>query len=48
MRSTSTIEALQVIYSVPPTLIGHQITVRLHHDRLVLLGSDRVCQLPHL
>jgi hypothetical protein len=37
----------QVIYSVPPTLIGRLVTVRLHHDRLVVfLGSDWVCQLP--
>jgi hypothetical protein len=35
------------MYSVPPTLIGRQVTVRLHHDRLVVfLGSDWVCQLP--
>lgn len=47
VRSTSTIEVRQVIYSVPPTLIGRQVTVRLHHDRLVVfLGSDWVCQLP--
>jgi hypothetical protein len=32
---------------VPPTLIGRQVTVRLHHDRLIVyLGSDWVCQLP--
>jgi hypothetical protein len=47
VRRTSTIEVRQVIYSVPPTLIGRQVTVRLHHDRLVVfLGSDWVCQLP--
>ncbi|MGB7563762.1 MAG: IS21 family transposase [Prochlorococcaceae cyanobacterium] len=47
VRSTSTIEVRQVIYSVPLTLIGRQVTVRLHHDRLVVfLGSDWVCQLP--
>lgn len=47
VRSTSTIEVRQVIYSVPPTLIGRQVTVRLHHDWLVVfLGSDWVCQLP--
>ncbi|MFU8884991.1 MAG: Mu transposase domain-containing protein [Cyanobacteriota bacterium] len=47
VRSTSTIEVRQAIYSVPPTLIGRQVTVRLHHDRLVVfLGSDWVCQLP--
>jgi hypothetical protein len=35
------------MYSVPPTLIGRQVTVRLHDDRLVVfLGSDWVCQLP--
>jgi hypothetical protein len=47
VRSTSTVEVRQVIYSVPPTLIGRQVTVRLHHDRLIVfLGSDWVCQLP--
>ena len=47
VRRTSTIEVRQVMYSVPPTLIGRQVTVRLHHDRLVVfLGSDWVCQLP--
>jgi hypothetical protein len=46
VRSTSTIEVRQVIYSVPPTLIGQRVTVRLHHDRLIVyLGSDWVCQL---
>ena len=49
VRSTSTIEVRQVIYSVPPTLIGRQVTVRLHHDRLIVyLGSDWVCQLPRV
>lgn len=47
VRSTSTIEVRQVVYSVPPNLIGRQVTVRLHHDRLIVyLGSDWVCQLP--
>jgi len=47
VRSTSTIEVRQVVYSVPPRLIGRQVTVRLHHDRLIVyLGSDWVCQLP--
>jgi len=47
VRSTSTIEVRQVVYSVPPSLIGRQVTVRLHHDRLIVyLGSDWVCQLP--
>jgi hypothetical protein len=49
VRSTSTIEVRQVVYSVPPSLIGHQVTVRLHHDRLIVyLGSDWVCQLPRV
>ena len=49
VRSTSTIEIRQVINSVPPSLIGHQVTVRLHHDRLIVyLGSDWVCQLPRV
>ncbi len=47
VRSTSTIEVRQVVYSVPPSLIGRQVTVRLHHDRLIVyLGSDWVYQLP--
>lgn len=47
VRSTSTIEVRQVAYSVPPSLIGRQVAVRLHHDRLVVyLGRDWVCQLP--
>ena len=29
--SISTIEVRQVVYSVPPTLIGRRVTVRLHH-----------------
>jgi hypothetical protein len=30
-------------------LIGRQVTVRLHHDRLIVyLGSDWVCQLPRV
>jgi len=49
VRSTSTIEVRQVVYTVPPTLIGRQVSVRLHHDRLVVyLGSDWVCQLPRV
>jgi hypothetical protein len=49
VQSTSTIEVRQVIYSVPPTPIGRQVTVRLHHDRLIVyLGSDWVCQLPRV
>ncbi|WP_303246142.1 hypothetical protein [Synechococcus sp. HK05] len=47
VRSTSTIEERQVVYSVPPSLIGRQVAVLLHHDRLVVyLGRDWVCQLP--
>ncbi len=47
VRSTSTIEVHQVVYSVPPSLIGRQVAVRLHHDRLVVyLGRDWICQLP--
>ena len=49
VRRTSTIEVRQVVYSVPPSLIGRQVTVRLHHDRLIVyLGSDWVCQLPRV
>jgi len=49
VRSTSTIEVRQVVYSIPPSLIARQVTVRLHHDRLIVyLGSDWVCQLPRV
>ncbi len=34
---------------MPPSLIGRQVTVRLHHDRLIVyLGSDWVCRLPRV
>ena len=47
VRSLSTIEVQQVFNSVSPTLIGHQVTVRLHYDWLIVyLGSDWVCQPP--
>jgi hypothetical protein len=47
VQSTSTIEVRQVIYSVPPTLIGRQVTVRLHRERLIVyLLSDWVCYAP--
>ena len=36
VRSTSTIEVRSVTYSVPSRLIGHQLTVHLHHHRLDL------------
>jgi hypothetical protein len=36
VRSTSTITVRSVTYSVPSRLIGHQLTVHLHHDRLDL------------
>jgi len=49
VRSTSTIEVRQGIYSEPPTLIRLQVTVRLHHDRLIVyLDSGWVCQLPRV
>jgi hypothetical protein len=47
VRSTRTIEARQLVYSVPPSLIGRQVAVRFHHDRLVVyIGRDWVYQLP--
>jgi len=49
VRSTSTIEVRSVTYSVPSRLIGHQLTVHLHHDRLDLfLRSQFVETLPRL
>jgi hypothetical protein len=36
VRSTSTITVRSVTYSVPSRLIGHQLSVHLHHDRLDL------------
>jgi hypothetical protein len=49
VRSTSTIELRSVTYSVPSRLIGQQLTVHLHHDRLDLfLRSQYVETLPRL
>jgi len=49
VRSTSTIEVRSVTYSVPSRLIGQQLTVHLHHDRLDLfLRSQFVETLPRL
>ena len=49
VRSTSTIELRQVTYSVPSRLIGQQLTVHLHHDRLDLfLRSQFIETLPRL
>ena len=49
VRRTSTIEVRKVVYSVPPTLIGRQVTVRIHHDRLqILLGRTLACELTRI
>ena len=49
VRRTSTIEVRRVVYSVPPRLIGHKVTVRIFHDRLqVLLGRKTACDLVRL
>jgi hypothetical protein len=49
VRSTSTIELRQVTYSVPSRLIGQQLSVHLHHDRLDLfLRSQFVETIPRL
>ena len=49
VRSTSTIEVRSITYSVPSRLIGQQLTVHLHHDRLDLfLRSQFVETLPRL
>ncbi len=49
VRCTSTVEVRKVVYSVPPTLIGRQVTVRIHHDRLqILLGRTLACELTRI
>ena len=49
VRSTSTIEARSVTYSVPSRLIGQQLSVHLRHDRLDLfLRSQFIATLPRL
>jgi hypothetical protein len=49
VRSTSTIEVRSITDSVPTWLIGQQLTVHLHHDRLDLfLRSEFVETLPRL
>jgi hypothetical protein len=49
VRRTSTIQVREVTYSVPSRLIGQQLNVHLHHDRLHLyLGSHYVITLPRL
>jgi hypothetical protein len=49
VRRTSTIEVRRVVYSVPPALIGHKVTLRIYHDRLqVLLGRQLACELVRL
>jgi len=39
VRSTTRIEMRQVTYSVLPTLIGCQVTVRPYYDRLIVFLS---------
>jgi len=49
VRRTSTIQVREVTYSVPSRLIGQQLNVHLHHDRLHLyLGSHYAITLPRL
>jgi transcriptional regulator with XRE-family HTH domain len=49
VRSTSMIQVREVTYSVPSRLIGQQLTVHLHHDRLHLfLGSHYVITVARL
>jgi len=46
LRGTSTIDMRQVVYSVPPSLIGRQVAMRLHHGPLIVyIGRDWLSQL---
>lgn len=47
VTSTSTFSLKGILYSVPSRLIGHQLRVRLHADRLeCFLGTSLVADLP--
>ncbi len=45
----STIEVRCVLYTVPARLIGRQLELRLHHDRILgYLGTQQVLELPRI
>lgn len=49
VSSRSTVEVRCVLYTVPSRLIGHQLELRLYHDRIVgYLGNHQVVELPRI
>lgn len=49
VTSSSTISVKKIIYSVPSRLIGHQLSIHIHDDRLsCYLGGDNVLNLPRI
>lgn len=49
VSSRSTIEVRCILYSVPSRLIGHQVEIHLHHDRLIgYLGRHQVFEMPRI
>ncbi|MEL6321915.1 MAG: IS21 family transposase, partial [Cyanobacteria bacterium J06626_14] len=49
VTTRSTIHVRCITYTVPSQLIGHRLTVHLHHDRLVgFIGHTQIVVLPRL
>jgi hypothetical protein len=49
VSSHSTVEVRCVLYTVPSRLIGRQLELRLHHDRILgYLGNNQVVDLPRV
>jgi hypothetical protein len=49
VSSRSTIEVRCVLYTVPSRLIGRQLELHLHHDRIIgYLGNQMVVELPRI
>ena len=49
VTTRSTIHVRCITYTVPSQLIGHRLTVHLHHDRLVgFIGQSQVVVLPRI
>jgi hypothetical protein len=49
VSSHSTVEVRCVLYTVPSRLIGRQLELRLHHDRILgYLGNHQVVDLPRV
>jgi hypothetical protein len=45
----STVEVRRILYTVPSRLIGHQVELRLYHDRILgFLGNHQVIDLPRI